>query len=118
MRGLPLAFSCDPLIQFCFTLSTTFTRIAIVGEYFSWARFSRIFLERLLATFIMRAYVVVPKVFIAYACIALLSVIGLVSIVFDVVCFHASQGFRDFVSVLRRCLTRLCQDANSTNVVY
>ncbi|VDB95656.1 unnamed protein product [Peniophora sp. CBMAI 1063] len=59
--------SCDTISQFCFTLSTTFTRIAIV------------------LSFIMRAYVVVPKVFIAYLAIGFLAVVGLMSIILDVV---------------------------------
>ena len=48
--------------------------------------------QRLLATFVIRAYVVVPKVFIAYACIAFLAVVGLMSIALDVVRTQVSQG--------------------------
>ena len=77
--------SCDTISQFCFTLSTTFTRIAIVCECSPLKILDVLLTAHLTVSFIMRAYVVVPKVFIAYVAIGFLSVVGLMSIILDVV---------------------------------
>lgn len=79
--------SCDTISQFCFTLSTTFTRIAIAGEELRTLDTEiRIEPDTLAVSFVMRAYVVVPKVPLAYMALGLLSVIGLMSVILDVVC--------------------------------
>ena len=77
--------SCDTISQFCFTLSTTFTRIAIVCECILLEILDVLLTASLTVSFIMRSYVVMPKVFIAYVAIGFLSVVGLMSVILDVV---------------------------------
>ena len=77
-------------------MTVTFTRIAIAGEcghlvliFSSLTRVNRAVSS---ASFILRVYAVVPKTIVAYVQVGVLSMTGLLSVIFDIVRNFLSTG--------------------------